>query len=179
VNALSWGRSTTERVHAPPAPAWLAVGAALVVAYALKRHHSVADVEDLRWILRPTTMLTGGLLGEPFQWESGVGYVSTRLAVAVTTACAGVNFLIVAWLTLVLGAARAMTSPRRALLAFVTSALAAYALTVVVNALRICVAATVHREHRTEGVVLYLGAACLAYAASQWLSRRWACASRA
>ena len=77
--------------------------AALALAGLLKHHYSHASAEDLRWILQPTTFLTSCLVSGEFAFQPGEGYLSREHSVLISPACAGVNFLVVALLSLVLG----------------------------------------------------------------------------
>lgn len=149
-------------------------------AYALKRHYSSASAAQLDWILGPTTALLELGTGSPWPREAGLGYISVQHATAVVTGCAGVNFLIIAVTTLIVGFSSRFHG-LRAKLAFVTIAVpTAFAFTVCTNALRILAdialrqqALAVHsheQAHRLLGVALYLGGACLLYAVADRLT---------
>src|SRR5262249_57896098 len=60
-----------------------------VLLFVLKRHYSTADVEDLRWILWPTSTLVAFLDGSTFEFERGAGYLSRELFVVIEKSCAG------------------------------------------------------------------------------------------
>jgi exosortase K len=75
---------------------------ALVLSYCLKLHYSRAAAADLLWILEPTRRLVELTTGSGFGFEPE-GFVSTDLGIVITPACAGVNFMIMALLTLALG----------------------------------------------------------------------------
>src|SRR5690606_9158372 len=137
------------------------VGAAGVLAFTLKLHYSGAGPDELAWILSPTALLVGHLSGHAFAFEVEQGYVSTALGLAITTACAGVNFLVVALLTLTLGVVIRLPGVWLKLAGLLLSVAAAYSVTLLVNSLRILVALVLEREHRVEGAVLYLTALCL------------------
>lgn len=152
-----------------PAPLVLAV---LVACYAIKRHYSTAGVEELTWMLGPTVRLVELLTGLHFGFEAGVGYTNTHQLVSVTAACAGVNFLLIAWTTLLLCGVHTLSRLRLAHWALCSLGLA-YVATLIVNSLRIVLAIHLHREHRAEGIAIYLGATCLLYACgTAWLSPR-------
>jgi exosortase K len=74
--------------------ATLAVAAAAL--FALKRHYSTATVEDLRWILWPTSHLAGLATGTEFEFQAGEGYLSRERLFLIEKSCAGVNFMIAA-----------------------------------------------------------------------------------
>lgn len=142
--------------------------AALAAAFALKRFYSTASAADLRFVLAPTTWLVEVAGGHRFDWTSG-GYLSAELRFLVAPACAGVNFLIVAFAALVLGFVRPARRPWQNVGILLASAAAAYATTVLANALRILIAIplwtrgvslgwlTAARLHELVGVVVFLG----------------------
>ena len=63
----------------------------------LKAFYSAADSKDLAWILGPTAWLTEQISGLSFARESGVGWVNLEHMFVIAPACAGVNFLIIAF----------------------------------------------------------------------------------
>lgn len=158
-----------------PAPrsrfsAWDAVvlSAVVAVAYALKRHYSTASAEELRWALAPTTALVESITGLRFAAERGAGYMSESHRLVIAPACAGVNFLIIALLSLSFGFVTWVRSPARKAAFAAGCLLSAYAAMVIVNAARISIGivlgahlgplggATFEQVHRVEGVVTYL-----------------------
>ena len=163
-----------------------AAGAVLLVAlgaaFALKRFYSTASAADLRFVLAPTTWLVQVAGGHRFDWTSG-GYLSTELRFLVAPACAGVNFLIVAFSALVLGFVRPARPAWQNVGILFASAAAAYATTVLANALRILLAIplwthdvslgglTGARLHELVGVVVFLGMLFLLRLAARRLAR--------
>jgi len=158
---------------------------ALALAALLKRFYSGASPEELRWILAPTSWLTSLGVDTDFTFRAGEGYLSREQSVLISPACAGVNFLIVAFVSLVLGfSARFGTLPKRALW-LATSAAIAYLATLFVNALRISLSIAVahlatrylgltfQSVHRLLGVFVYLaGLLALCLTVELWLSSR-------
>src|SRR6478672_6880771 len=69
-------------------------------ALALKVHYSVASPDQLRWILAPTTWMVELLSGQSFSFESHAGYMSSDQSFLIAASCAGVNFMIAAFLML-------------------------------------------------------------------------------
>lgn len=142
--------------------------AALVPAAALKYHYHHASGGKLGWILGPTATLVGAATGSNFVFEAGTGWVSMQQRLIIAPSCAGVNFLIVCFLSLaalsVMDQDRGRLHPARLPAAFCF----AYGVTLMVNAVRIIVALyvreadilggwlTAQRLHRLEGVVVYL-----------------------
>jgi exosortase K len=134
-------------------------------ALALKFHYSTATPDQLRWILAPTTLLVELLSGKSFAFESYTGYMSSDHTFVIAAPCAGVNFLITAFLMLTL---RRLWSNRFQSIAwhFIPSAAAiAFVATLVANTARICLALsdleigwlTANQQHRLEGIVVYFG----------------------
>lgn len=161
----------------------LALLALLAAAtYALKRHYAGASAAELEWILGPTASLVALATGSAWPFEAGVGHVSVAHATAIVPACAGVNFLCVAAATLVVGFLTRFERPGHKLGFFAAALLVAYPAVLLTNALRIladlglrqvpALAAAHGDAHRVMGVLLYLGAACLLYAAGDRLTRR-------
>ena len=139
----------------------------LFFALALKHHYSQADSDDLAWILYPTAALVEALTGISFEKEARAGFISKGHGIIIAPACAGVNFLIIAFSTLYFtNIARLMGTARRALW-FALAAGIGYLVTLGVNALRITVAVVLYkadiyggwitpdRVHRIEGTLVY------------------------
>jgi exosortase K len=119
--------------------------------------------------MRPSARVAAALVGDAFVYERGVGYVNGHLHTAIVPACAGVNFLVIAACTLVLGFV-ARVDGRLAKVGFVlASGAAAYVTTLMVNGCRIAAGialreaplfrpwASGEAAHRALGVALYLG----------------------
>ena len=138
-------------------------------ALALKQYYSTATANELRWILAPTTLLVELLSGRSFEFEAYTGYMSSDHTFVIAVPCAGVNFLITAFVMLAL---RRLWSERFESVSwrFLPISMAvAYVTTVIANAVRICVALEIQRRafevsgltgnqlHRLEGIVVYFG----------------------
>lgn len=150
------------------AAALLACLTALGIAYGLKRHYSRAGGEALAWILRPTAGLVEILSGIPFEPEGDAGYLNRERRVFIAPACAGVNFLIIAFCAAAFSGVFRLRRPSWRFLWIGISLLWAYAATLWVNALRIT--ASIHlqgadiyaggitpdRVHRIGGTALYV-----------------------
>jgi exosortase K len=138
-------------------------------AFALKQYYSTATANELRWILAPTTFIVELLSGRSFTFESYTGYMSNDHTFVIAVPCAGVNFLITAFVMLAL---RRLWQGRFESVSWrvlPVSMVAAYVATVIANAVRICVALEIQRRafevdgltgnqlHRFEGIVVYFG----------------------
>ena len=148
-------------------------GAQLVIvvlcALGLKQYYSTATANELRWILAPTTLLVELLSGRSFEFESYTGYMSSDHRFVIAVPCAGVNFLITAFVML---ASMRLWRGRFEAVSwrFLPISMAvSYVTTVIANAVRICVALEIQRNsfevswltanqlHRVEGIVVYFG----------------------
>lgn len=138
-------------------------------AFALKQYYSTGTANGLRWILAPTTFIVELLSGRSFQFESYTGYMSSDRTFVIAVPCAGVNFLITAFVMLAL---RRLWEGRFESVSWrfiPTSIAVAYVTTVIANAIRICVALEIQRRsfevsgldanqlHRVEGILVYFG----------------------
>jgi len=151
----------------------------LLCALALKFYYSNATANELRWILAPTTALVELLSGRSFAFESYTGYMSSDHRFVIAVPCAGVNFLITAFLMLGL---RRLWRDRLQGISWtflpLTAALA-YVATLIANTTRICVALEIQRRsfevnglsgnqlHRLEGIVVYFGFLLLLFVLSE------------
>ena len=154
------------------------LGFVCAVAYGVKSHYSMASADQLRWALVPTTYLVEAITELHFAFERGAGFVSDSRHLVIAPACAGVNFLVIALLSLSFGFVPELETKARKVAFVGAGALSAYVAMVVVNALRISlhVLLTAHvrfaepiREqvHRVEGVVTYLTALFVIMAAAR------------
>jgi exosortase K len=165
-------------------PLWQRIAQWTVVllgALALKFYYSGASANGLRWILAPTTGLVEGLSGTSFEFEPYAGYVSQDRSFVIAPACAGVNFLIAAFLML---AVRRLLSGRAQNWRFIPlAALVAYLITLIANTVRIAVALQLRdlpevswlsrsELHRAEGIFVYAGFLLLLFMASEKLSAK-------
>ena len=145
------------------------LAAVIAAAALLKLFYSTANVNELRWVLAPTSFCVELVTGETFRFESYAGYMSSDHRFLIAASCAGVNFLITAFLMLGL---RALLSDRSRALSWrfiPLDAALAYIVTIIVNTLRICVALWLRQLpddirslsgsqlHRVEGIIIYFG----------------------
>jgi len=146
---------------------WFAQGAAvLVCVFALKQYYSTASADQLQWILMPTTACVELLSGQSFEFESHAGYMSADHRLLIAASCAGVNFLLTAFLMLS-GKSLLFESRNNGSWAFIPgSLLAAYFVTVIANTTRILLALRLQRIgpigwldpnqlHLLEGILVY------------------------
>ena len=156
----------------------IALAAAALAAWGLKRHYAAAAPDDLLWILSPTAWLVSSLTGAAFVFQAGEGYLSREHLFLIEKSCAGINFMIAAFGMLVWMLLHRARSAITAAQMLAVSLLAGYAAAVVVNGVRITIAMrlAVHPAalstfsasdvHRVEGVVVYFGGLALLYLGS-------------
>ena len=151
----------------------------LVCAYTLKLYYSTASADQLRWILAPTTACVELVSGTSFEFESHAGYISADRSFLIANSCAGVNFLITAFLML---SGRGLLRNRSKGVAWgliPAAAVIAYLATIVANTARIAVALRLRRmpaeigwmnpnqTHRFEGIFIYFGFLLLLFVVSE------------
>lgn len=156
------------RGEAEPFSSLLIFAAALLFALGVKAFYATADADALGFVLGPTAALVGTLSGHRFEAEPGVGYLSRDLAFVIAPSCAGLNYLVIAFGTLVACFTCRIATPARRWGWLAAAAAIAYAATLLVNAVRIALALALReaalplwlsagQAHRIEGVVVYLG----------------------
>jgi exosortase K len=156
----------------------------LLGALTLKLYYSIASPDELRWILAPTTVLVELVSGRSFEFESHAGYLSDDRSFLIAGSCAGVNFLITAFLMLALRKLWKQRSQRLPWQFIPTAAVFAYLATLIANTVRISTALHLQRTrleigdlsgnqlHRFEGIIVYFGFLLLLFVVSERLSGR-------
>jgi exosortase K len=149
----------------------------LLSAVALKQYYSTASVNQLRWILAPTTAIVELITGSQFTFESNAGYMNKEGTFLIAASCAGVNFLLTAFLMISL---RRLWLQRINAWKFIpAAALVAYLATLVANTVRISTALRIQKTpleiswltgnqlHRLEGIFIYFGFLLLLFLISE------------
>lgn len=150
----------------------------VICALTLKLYYSEASANQLRWILAPTTAFVELVSGVSFEFESYAGYISRDRSFLIAPSCAGVNFLITAFLML---SARKLLRDRSQIIGWrfiPAAALIAYLVTLVANTVRIAVALRLgslpensylnsNQIHRVEGIFVYSGFLLLLFVVSE------------
>jgi exosortase K len=156
----------------------------LIGAFALKLHYSTASADQLRWILAPTAALVELVSGVTFEFESHAGYISRERGFLIADSCAGVNFLIAAFLMLSMRKLLGERSKGIAWGFIPTAALIAYLTTLVANTARITIALLLRQSsaeigwlspdqiHRFEGVFIYFGFLLLLFVVGEKMSSK-------
>jgi exosortase K len=154
----------------------------LLCAAGLKFFYSTTSVNQLRWILAPTTALVELISGQSFQFESYAGYINSERSFLIAASCAGVNFLITAFLMLSLGHLWRNRSRSLSWKFVPYAALIAYLVTLLANTVRIATALQLRsmrvesgllspgQLHRFEGIFIYFGFLLLLYVVSDFVT---------
>jgi exosortase K len=162
----------------------LMLAVAVLIAWGLKRHYADARADDLRWILSPTAHLVGAVTGATFVMQPGEGYFSRERLFLIEKSCAGVNFMIAAFVMLIVALTHRARSGVSAARVLGVSLVASYAAAVLVNTMRITVAMWLGAHpaalsgfnaadvHRIEGITVYFAGLVLLYELVQRLDRR-------
>jgi exosortase K len=161
-----------------------------LIALALKYHYSRAGADDLAWVLTPTASLVEVLTGIPFENEAHAGFISREQGIIIAPACAGINFLIMAFASLCFTNLGRMKTTAGRLVWLGLAAGICYLVTLGVNALRISVAVVLYhadiyggwitpeRVHRIAGTLIYCFCLLVLHLAGEriagWLRRRGA-----
>lgn len=140
----------------------------LLVAYGLKLHYSTAESEELAWILRPTAWLVELFSQREFLVIQGEGYMRADNRFIIAPACAGVNYMIVAFCMSGFYGIHSFKGVGRKLGYLIVCLVGSYCLTLLINGLRIEVAIALasarvewewlnpERVHRLAGIIIYL-----------------------
>ena len=151
--------------------------AVAAIVGALKWHYSTSNVNELRWVLAPTTFFVELLGDTNFRFEPYWGYLSDDRTFLIAAPCAGVNFLIVCFLMLAVRSVRNASLKDLPLFLF-----ASYGWTIAANAARIVIALRSRDEfdaeidpdtlHRVEGILIYFVFLVGLYFLAETLERR-------
>src|SRR5256714_925357 len=122
---------------------WKSIAQCVVVlacAFGLKQYYANASAGQLRWILAPTTACVELVSGASFEFESGAGYMSSDHSFLIASSCAGVNFLLTAFL--LLSMRKLLRDPSKSIKwGFIpAAAVLAYLTTIIANTARIAIA---------------------------------------
>jgi exosortase K len=147
----------------------------IVIAFTLKYYYSRADAEALDWILAPTVRCVRVLSGITFEKQQDVGYVNHEYQFIIAPVCAGMNFMVIAFSTLIFSFTHRIKTWKGKLLWMGSSLLIVYLYTILANSLRIIPSVflpqldiyngwiTPERAHTIEGTVVYFTSLLLLY----------------
>ena len=162
-------RANTALHRFPPLVS-LAVVLGLCVLF--KWRFAEADALTLEWILRPTSALVSLVTGMVFVSHGAAGYYNDAQAILIAPACSGLNFFIILLATGGCLTVRGRKGLRKRLPWFAGVLVAAFAVTLAVNTVRILAAIFLYHHgvsigplgpeqiHRIEGVIVYYVCLC-------------------
>jgi exosortase K len=149
--------------------------AVLLICFILKKYYSSADSQSLIWILAPTAHLVELFSGLAFVNEPGLGWFNQLHEVLIAPSCGGVNFLIIIFCMSSFQIISSQAAGSRVFFWAGCAGVAAYAVTLLVNSLRIWLSIlllqadiysgwlTPEAIHRIGGVTLYYLVLCFYY----------------
>ena len=162
----------------------LGLAASLVLAATVKAAYPRLGPDELRWMTWPTQALVGLGTGIDFDYESGYGYVSLAHRLVIAKSCTGVNYLLAVFGLMTFTLVPAPKSPYAKLSLVGALAAFAYAVTIVVNAVRITLGVALHeggvawgwldaaRVHRIAGIAVYFVSLVGVHALGRFAVRR-------
>jgi exosortase K len=154
----------------------------LSIALALKYHYSIATANGLRWILDPTRLMVATVTSRTFRFEPYAGYLSDDRSFLIAASCAGVNFLIIAFV--MLNGGRLLRERKLTWTYIGLSLPVAYLATLLANTVRIAIALEMQKYdvrigsfseeeiHRVEGIVVYFGFLLVLFFVSEKVASR-------
>lgn len=142
----------------------------------LKFGFTLADNDDLSFLLKPTDKLVGLLTGSPSDYHSDSGYYHESINIIIDKSCSGFNFFVLCFILFFYLTVKHFDKTLNKLLSIPASFLGAYLLTIFVNSSRIIASLVVHAQtkyifpnqhtivHEAIGVITNLSFLILAYA---------------
>ena len=112
----------------------------------LKFGYTLADNDDLTFLLKPTDKLVGLLTGSQSVYISHSGYFHEHLNIIIDKSCSGFNFWILGFLLFAYLTVKHNISPIQKSLSLPTSLFVAFVLTILVNTSRIFVSIVVQSQ---------------------------------
>jgi exosortase K len=156
----------------------------LTCAWSLKWFYSTATVDQLRWILWPTTKLVELVTGAQFAFESRAGYMNREHTFLIAASCAGVNFLITAFIMLGLRKLWNDRNEKTSWRLIPIAGVLAFVATIITNTVRISLALQMlgmqrrnrwlnaEEFHRLEGILVYFGCLFLLFLSVEEFDKR-------
>lgn len=141
----------------------------------LKFGFTLADNNDLTFLLKPTDKLVGLLTGSHSVYLADNGFYHDKLNILIDKSCSGFNFWILSFLVFTYLTVKYLDKPLHKILSIPTVLLCAYLLTIFVNASRIFASVIVqnqtknffanqqHLIHEAVGIITNLSFLVLSY----------------
>ncbi len=119
---------------------------AIIFFILLKFGFTIADNNNVTFLLKPTDKLVGLLTGSQSVYISSSGYFHERLNIIIDKSCSGFNFWMLCFLLFIYSTIKHSEKPIQKILSLPTSLFVAYVLTVFVNTSRIFVSIVVQSQ---------------------------------
>jgi len=122
------------------------------MVFIIKMFYRTADSSSLKFILTPVTRLVEVFTGMFYQFLPERGYLSSDLTVEIGPGCAGINFLVIMFCTLIFSFVKQFKSMVNKIFAALSFLIFSYLITIIVNTFRIVTAVNLSRYNH-----VYLG----------------------
>lgn len=109
----------------------------LIVVVIIKLFYRNAGSSSLLFILAPVTKLVQTFTGIPFYYMPETGYLSLDGAIEISAGCAGINFLVILFCTLVFSFTKRFSGTIKKTALFPVFLLFSHIITIIVNTFRI------------------------------------------
>lgn len=163
----------------------------LIITLLLRYFSKETDSNVILWMLTPTVRWVGALSGISFEYLPHQGYVSYFYRFLVAPSCAGIRFMMIAFLMLSVSFLHRIEKRRNGYLWFGFCIIFSYIATIFVNGIRIIASIylplllerpgmayrflTPDRQHTLIGTVVYFSSLCLLYLFSASVCRKFLC----
>ncbi len=159
------------------------------VAFILRYFSKATDSDVINWMLAPTVRWVSVLSGITFEYLPHQGYASHAYYFLVAPSCAGIRFMMIAFLMLMFSSLHRIEKKKSGYLWFCFSIIFSYLATILVNSIRIT--ASIHlpfllkraglldgwltpdRLHTLTGTIVYFSSLCVIYLLSSSICKRW------
>ncbi|MBX2875604.1 MAG: exosortase K [Saprospiraceae bacterium] len=155
--------------------AWLYPSLAILLFFLMKTAYSTAAVQDLTFLLFPSSELVGTFTGTSHVFLVDQGYYNEALNILVNKSCSGFNFWAISFLMSYCLIEKSAHTWQRNILLLPTILIATYFFTILVNGTRILFSVFLHSSpismlteappwmHQAEGSFIYLSYLIIAF----------------
>ena len=138
--------------HKAQYPTYILYLSCFLMVFIIKMFYRTADSSSLKFILTPVTRLVEVFTGMFYQFLPERGYLSSDLTVEIGPGCAGINFLVIMFCTLIFSFVKQFKSMVNKIFAALSFLIFSYLITIIVNTFRIVTAVNLSRYNH-----VYLG----------------------
>lgn len=168
---------------------WLLYLLAIIIIFILRYFSKATDSDVINWMLAPTVRWVSVLGGITFEYLPHQGYASHAYYFLVAPSCAGIRFMMIAFLMLIFSFLYRIEKKRSGYLWFCFSIAFSYIATILVNGIRIIASIklplllkragllggflTPDRLHTLIGTAVYFSSLCILYLLVSSVCKRW------